>query len=368
MKGSPVRLWAVLLKAGLLFLLLNLAAAVSELPLGKISAYNHLWTGRARLPFGENPAQSYNLSLFDLDAMFAAHEIAAPHLADTFRVVLIGDSSVWGTLLRPEETLSGQLNTASFQGCRLPVRVYNLGYPTISLTKDLLMLERALAYRPGLIIWMTTLEAFPKARQLESPLVANNPQAVRALIARYGLPIDPQAPAFIDASPLDRTIIGNRRALADLLRLQWYGILWAATGIDQYYPETYPPAQIDLTPDNTYYDFTPPGLEASRLSLDVLAAGVRVAGTTPLVIVNEPMLISDGANSDIRYNFYYPRWAYDDYRARLSLASEQNGWHYLDLWNIVPSDQFTNSAIHLTARGQSLLAEHLRGVIQSYCP
>lgn len=364
----PVRPWAVLLKAGLLFALLNLAAVVIDVPLGKISAYNHLWPGRARLPFGEHPAQSYNLSLFNLDAMFAAHEIAAPDTRDNFRVVLIGDSSVWGTLLRPQETLSGQLNAASFTGCTAPVRVYNLGYPSLSLTKDLLMLERALGYHPDLIIWMTTLESFPKARQLESPIVANNPQAVRALIARYGLSLNPQDPAFADASPFERTIVGNRRALADLWRLQWYGFLWAATGVDQYYPQTYPPAQTDLDPDDTYYDFAPPALDSSRLSLDVLAAGVAAAAPTPVVIVNEPILISDGENSDIRYNFYYPRWAYDDYRAWLSLASHQNGWHYMDMWNIAPPDQFTNSAIHLTAQGTRLVADRLHNVIQSYCP
>ena len=31
------------------------------------------------------------------------------------------------------------------------------------------------------------------------------------------------------------------------------------------------------------------------------------------------------------------------------------GWDYLDLWNLVPADQFTNSAIHVTPAGEALL-------------
>ncbi len=362
----PVRPLAVLIKALVLFLVLNLAAVWIELPLGRISAYNLLFPGRARLPFGEDQARAYNLSLFNLDAMFASHQIAA-QIADDFRVVLIGDSSVWGTLLTPPQTLAGQLESSIAGACAHPARVYNLGYPTLSLTKDLLILDRALAYDPDLIIWLTTLEAFPRSRQLESPIVANNPRAVRHLIARYRLSLDPQDPAFVEPSFFDRTLIGRRRALADLLRLQVFGIPWAATGIDQTYPDTYPPAQVDLQPDASFYDLTPPTLDESRLALDVLTAGVNAAGAGRVVIVNEPMLVSRGANSDIRYNFFYPRWAYDQYRDLMQSLSARNGWRYLDLWDIVPPEEFTNSAIHLSPQGTRLLTERLSPVILEYC-
>jgi lysophospholipase L1-like esterase len=68
------------------------------------------------------------------------------------------------------------------------------------------------------------------------------------------------------------------------------------------------------------------------------------------------MFISEGQNSDIRYNLYYPRWAYDDYRRLLAQVAEDNGWNYLDLWNLVPGSEFTNSAIHLTPEGEAQLA------------
>ena len=47
---------------------------------------------------------------------------------------------------------------------------------------------------------------------------------------------------WYDPTFWDRTLIGARRPLADLLRLQLYGVLWAATGIDQDIPAKLHPA------------------------------------------------------------------------------------------------------------------------------
>ncbi|MBZ0306526.1 MAG: hypothetical protein K8I82_10710, partial [Anaerolineae bacterium] len=101
----------VLLKTAFLFALLNLLFALLYPMnfLGKMSLYNTLLPGRERLPYGENASQSYNLSLNNLNAMFASHVIAQEKAADEYRVILIGDSSTWGFLLRPEDTLAGKI-------------------------------------------------------------------------------------------------------------------------------------------------------------------------------------------------------------------------------------------------------------------
>src|SRR5262245_53795405 len=188
MQQNKPRLFAVLLKATLLFVLFNFAFIfLNKLSPGKLSLYNSIFPGRERFPFGETP-ESYNLSLFNLDAMFASHVLAGTkETPDEYRVLLIGDSSVWGTLLTPEQTLAGQLNSTPFNACGRTVHAYNLGYPTISLTKDLMILDRAEQYQPDMIIWLTTLEAFPKAKQLTSPIVANNAERVQSLITTYKL-------------------------------------------------------------------------------------------------------------------------------------------------------------------------------------
>ena len=360
----------VALKGLALFVIFNVIfAAAPPSGLGNLSLYNRLFPGRLRFPFGEDSAHAYNLSLFDLDAMFASHVIsAAPKPADEFRVITIGDSSIWGTLLHPQETLAGQLNAAQLRACGRAVRVYNLGYPTISLTKDLMILDAARRYQPDLIVWGVTLEAFPQDKQLSTPLVANNAARVDELIGRYkpGLRADdpalvrPDFPQRGIGAMWDRTIFGQRRPLADLLRLQLYGVPWSATGIDQTYPTDYPPAQTDLTADETFHGMKPP---KAQLSFDVFDAVVRAAGDVPLLVVNEPMLLSTGKNSDVRYNFFYPRWVYDQYRQQMSARAASGSWAYLDAWNIIPASQFTNSAIHLTPSGEALLAARVGQII-----
>ncbi len=358
----------VLFKGLLLFLLFTLVIAAWQPGIGQLSLYNSLYPGRERLPFGENPKQSYNLSLFNLDAMFASHVIAGmPKGDDEFRVIIVGDSSVWGTLLKPEETLAGQLNQDNLNACGKNVRVYNLGYPTISLTKDVMLLSHGMGYDPDLVIWMTTLDAFPLEKQTSTPLVANNEETVRGLATNYGLRVEADDPNLVKKSFWGKTFVGDRRSWADILRLQIYGVMWASTGIDQFYPTNYERAQTDFDADERYHDFTLPDLNEDGLALNALETGFRVADETPMLLVNEPMLISSGANSDIRYNFFYPRWAYDDYREMMIALSAQNGWTYVDLWNIVPANEFTNSAIHLTPAGEKLVAENLAPYILEMC-
>ena len=365
-------LGGVLVKAALLFAVFNLLFALLYPMgwLGRISFYNVLFPGRERLPFGENPAQAYNLSLYNLDAMFASLRLnATPKAADEYRVLVIGDSSVWGTMLPPQDTLSGQLNAASLSCGAQHIRAYNLGYPTLSVTKDLMLLQEAVArYQPDRILWLVTLEGLPRELQISSsPILANNAAQAVSLIDTYHLQLDPHDPALAYPSFWDKTLVGARRPLADLARLQLYGVLWGATGIDQTYPTNYTPAARDLAADTAFHGRKGPILDSASLALDALPAGVKLAGSVPVTFVNEPILISQGKNSDLRYDFFYPRWAYDQYRTALASLMQANGWPYLDLWNLVDQKQFTNSAIHLTPAGESQLAQAVGQGLQSEC-
>jgi hypothetical protein len=360
-RGFVIR---TLIKAGGLFLLLNLLFALTNpLPIiGRLSIYNTLVPGRHRLPFGENP-EAYNLSLLQLDAMFASHEVAVPKTPDEYRVFVIGDSSVWGILLQPDETLAAFLTTGNYLAADgRSVCAYNLGYPTISVSKDLLLLSYAMQYEPDMIIWLVTLEAMPTTKQLSSPIVSHNPQPMRELIVAYGLNIPANDSGFVTDTLWDRTIVGQRRALADIIRLNAYGIMWASSGIDQFYPDTYTPRAEDLPPDDDFYGLAEP-LRETDLSLEILRAGVEIADDVPVIFINEPMFVSDGENSDIRYNYYYPRWAYDEYRAVMAHTARRYNWTYLDLWDAIPASEFTNSAIHLTPTGSSQLADLIASYI-----
>ena len=359
----------LLLKTGVLFLILNLAfALVNPLPaIGRISAYNNLLPGRTRLPYGENPARAYNLSLYSLPAMLASHELAAAPLpvpTNEYRVIVIGDSSAWGYLLAPADTLTEQINRShtTLPDGRL-LRAYNLGYPIMSLTIDLLLLDMARTYTPDLVVWCVTLESFPMDKQLFPPLLQNNLDAVRALAARYALPTAVTDTRFVQRDFFARTLLGQRRNLADLLRLQLYAPLWAATGIDQEIPETYMRRMEDLPADSTFAGFTQGELTQQDLAFDVLAAGFEAARPAELLLVNEPMFVSAGANSDLRYNFFYPRWAYDQYRTWLAAAAHENNWRYFDWWDAVAAAEFTDSAVHMSPAGTGQLANKLAAAI-----
>ena len=353
----------VLLRALVLFIVLNLVyALLSPLAfLGRISLYNLIYPGRLRLPYGSDPKRSYNLTITQLEAMLASHEIHGTSKADDeYRVLILGDSSVWGFLLEPDQTLSARINSADYRtssGSR--VRVFNLGYPTMSVTKDLLLLARGLRYQPDLIIWFVTLESLPIWKQLDSPVTQRNPGPTRGLIQRYDIRLDPQDEKFLDLSFWDRTIIGQRRQLADLTRLQLYGVMWAATSVDHHIPETYNRLVVDLPNDDTFQGLGPGELIVDDLAFDVLAAGIEQAGDVPVLLVNEPIFISQGTNSDIRYNSYYPRWAYDEYRHMLAEQCVTEGWDLLDLWDFLSSREFTKSAIHYSPEGVEQVSDLL---------
>jgi hypothetical protein len=356
---NPIRL---VFKTLILFILINILWAVFEPQLGYYSIYSHLVKGRPRFPFGEVPQLAYNFTLDNLHAMFESHEIDTLPNPNQYTVIVLGDSSVWGTLLLPEDTLSGQLNELGLieAESHLPIRFYNLGYPTLSLTKDLMILEEALdEYEPDMVIWLVTLESMLWEHQLRSPIVQANPRKIEHLIYRYNISFAKAADQVEPPNFWQRTLVGRRRDIADIIRLQLYGILWEATGIDQYYPDEYTPAARDLDNDTTYYRYTEISFSVDDLAIELLQAGMNLKKHTPMIIVNEPILVSQGDNSDIRYNFYYPRWVYDNYRIIMSQQNALNQWDYIDTWNLIPADEFTNSAIHLTPLGSNLLAEHL---------
>ncbi len=347
----------VLIKAIVLLVLVNVAYALLQPMawLGQLGVYGWLVPYRERLPFGERP-EAYNLSTHNLETLFSTHVVNRPKASDEFRVFLIGDSATWGILQTPEQTIGGTLNAlnlTTIDGKR--VVAYNLGYPTLAVLKDLLLLDYALRYAPDAIVWLVTLESLPRAQQLTTPLVARNVSRVVPLVQAYGIALSVQEPTL---SLIDKTLVGQRRELADWLRLQWLGGAWATTGIDQYFGAYVPPSN-DFEADITWQGLSEGVLDDELLAWDVLQAGKQRVGKLPLLFVNEPIFIADGENSALRYNFWYPRWAYDAYRAMFTQLSTLEGWQTLDLWDSVPAREFTDSPVHTTAQGSAIVAQAL---------
>lgn len=354
----------VLIKAAVLFVLANLIFALLPHPvesLGRLSLYNVVLPGRERLPYGENSAQSYNLTMNSLPAMFASQELARPKAADEYRVLLMGDSSVWGWLLENEDTYAANVNALGLtaaDGSRIVT--YNVGYPEVSGMKDLLLLDYALQrYQPDAVVWVITMATIRYGQQLRPAVVLNNAPRARRLIENYDLTLDADDSGFVNPDFLGRTIVGQRRALADWLRLQTYGFSWAATGIDQYIPAEYDLRTSDFEADDLMWDDRDPfTITRDDLAFDVLDAGARRAADAgvPILFVNEPIYVSSGQNSDIRYNVFYARWAYDQFRPLMQDWMDERGYAYRDWWDRIAPDEFTDSPIHLTAVGSRQLS------------
>jgi hypothetical protein len=363
---GEVRPARVLLKAGVLFALLNLLFSVWNPAFTELSIYNLLVPGRERFPFAFHPEEDYSLVYLDLDAMFGSHRIARPKPADELRVVLIGNSSVWGTLLRPDQTLSARLTDSALECKGKRLRFYDLGYHRSSLGKDLMILDHAIKYQPDMVIWLFSLYAFTPGRRSGHNLISTNLERAREIDAQYGV-----FPGLRDQAPgdslLNHTIVGRKRDLTLWLRLQEYGLLWAATGIDQAIGNAPPAEESPASSDLSFTGWQPPVLDSGRLSLDLIEAGRTLAGDMPILLVNEPIQI-DSSDPD-RYNSFYPRWVYDGYRQILARESARRGWLYLDTWDLLPFEEFTNSPLHRSPTGEIALAQALApSILGAICP
>ncbi len=349
----------VLLKALLLFMLFNIAYyVVQPLPLlDHLTLYNGVFPGRERFAWSEYPDQSFSVSLARLDAQFASHRLAGiPKTTDEYRVLFLGDSSIWGLEVAADGTLPACLDRLKLS---MPdgrtIRAYNLAYPAPNALRDTLILRHALTYQPDLMVWPITLRSLSQREFALSDIVLAQSDEAMQIARAAGIPLSLPA-----ANWIDRTFWAQRSTLGTWLQHQLQGFAWRATGIDTAPHEFAAPPQFDLSPE-TGYDMT-------DVAYPMLVTGVAMAGNAPMLLINEPIYLSSGKNSDLRYNADYPRAAYDQYRAELASLATQQHWRYLDLWDAVPPSQFIRTALHYTPEAACsiarLIGERIRAAAQ----
>ena len=357
---SPLR---VIIKAICLFVVVNIVYAVVNPQVSNISGYNSLFPGRTRLPFGIS-GDPFTVAVDDVNTMFASHAISAGKMSKEFRVALIGDSSVWGENLNADEVISEQWNKLNLLCGKKTVKTYNLGYPHPSVIKDLVILDKVVEYDPDLIIWFVTLNTLISQRV--NPFLTANHERVAKVLNEYDISFE-QGGNFIKEEPdfFEKTLIGQRSKLARQIKLQMLGIIWTATGADKNVSsEDHLPNQ-KINDDHRYHGMQPPDDLTNMLLFSAITAGQGIADSVPVLIVNEPIFISGEANGLVRYNLPYPRWAYDQYRDAIGQQAQTAQWNYLDLWNAVPPEYFSDAGLHLSAKGERLLIDQVNPALES---
>jgi hypothetical protein len=359
-----VRPGAVLVKGVVLAISLELAILALPAGFGTTSVFAALHAKRERLPYSALRQADSVLDVGNLDAMFASHVISDPKAPDEFRVILLGDGLLWGTGLQPEESTPGQLEAMHLTCGGKSVRAYNLSYPFPSVGKDLMILDHALAYQPDMIIWSITWLSLSPWQRMDHPITRQNAIEFYKLGQRLGFASQEFPPPALLSEVWERS-----RALGRIARYQLYLPIQVSTGLDQMGTRQTSVAPAALSPERDFQNLKPPALAPARARLDLVQDFYKLAGDTPVILINEPMQVLSGVpNSSVRYNADYPRWIYDQYREYLGEAAVQNGWDYLDLWKVFPPQDFPDSPLHLTADAHYQLAQLLAPAILKHCP
>ena len=318
---------------------------------------------RQRFPISTHAPEDAALDMDNLDTMFVSHVVSEPKAPNEYRVLVLGDSAVWGINLTPVQTLPGQMDALGLKCGNKNVYVYNLSFPVSSATKDLMILDKSMSYHPDEIIWLLTwYTLIPKSRT-DHPLIGYNPDEYYNLAHRFHfLPNNYISPSLFTQ------ITYQNRTLFRVLRYQLYSLITIATGLDQI---PGPPDELptQLSSDPTFEHMKPPKLYAWDVSLDQVKDFYQIAGNIRVILVNEPMkVLTDVPNSDVYYNVYYPRWVYDQYRQYMNNTAVKNHWDYLDLWNVFPPSYYTDTPLHLNPQGEAELAKMIAPYIVKGCP
>ena len=360
---QPVNPWRVLAKGVVLFLAAEFVLySINPDPSG-LNVYRFPALTRQRFPISAHPPEDAALNVENLDAMFASHVISEPKMPNEYRVLVLGDSAVWGIGLTPVQTLPGQMDALGLKCGNKNVYAYNLSFPAASATKDLMILDKAMKYQPDEIIWLITWYTLIPRMRTDHPLIGYNLDEYYKLAHRFHfLPNNYKSPSLFTQ------ITDQNRTLFRILRYQLYSLINIATGLDQI---PGPPDELptQLSSDSTFEHMKPPKLYAWDVSLDQVKDFYQIAGSVPVVLVNEPTkVLADVPNSDIYYNTMYPRWIYDQYRQYMNNAATQNHWSYLDLWDVFPPGYYTDTPLHLNPQGEVELAKTIAPYVVQGCP
>ncbi len=348
------------------------AAAHLDRRMESLSLYRFLTPPAARLDI---PRDYPTAVAWRLDPLLDAHAIGRPKAPDEYRVAVLGDSGTFDYFSPARDAVPGQMTRLrrTVGGRRL--RAYNLAYQTPNALKDLLILEHALKRDPDAVVWFVTL--YDLARDAPSPyrpdihlVIRENADDLPAITKEYGV-CTWETRELAGGSGFGRRSIlfrGARyRDFALLLARSLLDALTPGDPSDTFLPERPWVGSQPLPATPLFRDLGPndPPLPNPRWRTLLAGAAMARAKGARLLLVDDPIFLAGGERAGDLYNAFYARPLFDRYRAALAGFCRDNGLDCLDLWNLVPPEEFGNTPQHYRPAGNALIAravvDHLAG-------
>lgn len=302
-----------------------------------------------------------------LDLLLRQHELCwrRPASPDELRVVLAGNSAPFGFPLPADETFVDLMNR-DFARDGVPAHIFNLGFVNTYQLKDALIVHEALAYQPDVILYPVTLAEFMHVAPIIWPSLIQffscNNDAVAQLLA------DPP-PGLAEPFEAYRFVTERKRPEERrFARLQEAGALLriatarAAEWLVGRLGEPLPRAEIRMGGRQTSYDCATTERTFGEQYHDwdqwnILAYLEQIQKTrgVPVIVVNWPVAHEPVGDC---YSVRYPAEAMAQYDAWLRAETSRRGLRYVDLHDLLPSDEFYDS-LHPNAAGHRHIADDL---------
>jgi hypothetical protein len=364
-------------KALALFVVFDLFQALLKLDskLENLSLYRHLTPPLARL---DVPRDYPTPVAWRLDPLLDAHQIGRPKLPGEIRVAVLGDSGTFDYFSPASEGIPGQMTRLNSRRNGRTLRAYNLAYQTPNSLKDVVIAMHAFSHDVDAVVWFVTL--YDLARDAPSPYRPDVHLILR--VNSEDLPILQRAYG-IDTWEM-RLLARQRRWYDPFLfvsgeRYRDYALLLSRSLLDALVPGDPSDSTLPSKPWVGSLALPAEPLFLERGANDppmpnarwrVLFAGQDLARRrgVRLLVVNDPIFVSQAPGSEREYNAFYERKIYDRYRSTLEEFCRRQGIAYLDLWDAVPSPEFGNTPQHYLPAGNQRVARRVTERLEELLP
>lgn len=306
-----------------------------------------------------------------LEIMLRQHELCwrAPQTPDELRLVLFGNSAVYGFPLPAEETLSEYLNQ-HFADTGTAAHMFNLAFVTPYQVRDAVVINEALPYEPDIIVYPMTLAEFRHLAPMLHPTSARffnmNTSALHRLAADPHPGLEEPVGKYVQVAG---KVEAPRHPTDQLQDVGLYARRLARSTAEALAAKMNSPRprfQSRAAPQKGGYDCIKTALGMISYTnwkdWNVLAylddlqrrRGIRV------LVVHWPVAHEPNGNC---FSVRFTNDAVNDFSAWIRHETEQRQLAYLDLRDFLPAEAYVDS-LHVKAEGHRQIADRVAQALE----